>query len=100
VPRQAVDAWAAFPERPDHWCHPSVDTRERRPRAERLLALTGRAPDSLVSWLEALVDSHTPDSSIAAIRVAGLIAVADAKALMDLGAAAIILTETGSWVTP
>jgi len=100
VPREALEAWAAYPERPQNWCHLSIDTRERRPRAERLLATAGRAPDSLARWLEALVEPGNAASSIAAIRVAGIIAETDATKSSELTRAAIVLTDRGTWVAP
>ena len=59
--------WSKCPTRPNAWVHQSVETRERRPRAERLLAPTG--PAGLAVWLERLADSG-PEGSAYAIRAA------------------------------
>ena len=76
--RETLSIWAAYPGRPRAWCHPSVETRERRLRAERLVG--GRGEATVSRWLEALAADGTPGASKAAIQAA-------AGAVRDLPAA-------------
>jgi superfamily II DNA or RNA helicase len=100
LPREALEMWAAYSGRPQGWCHPSVGTRERRPRAERLLAAAGREASSLSGWLEALVQDQTSVASVAAVCAAGVIVKADPSWLPELRRSHIILTQNGTWVAP
>ena len=68
LPEEAVRAWEGYEGRPMNWLHSSANTRERRPRAERLAG-----PDQVAdyrAWLEALTQDHTPAASVAALKVA------------------------------
>ena len=96
-----VDAWASHPGRPAEWCHPGTNTRERYPRAARLLGSAGKSPEHIAAWLEALVVDGTPEASVAALKIA-------AKLLEELAAdearkvvgAAIVLTEDLGFTFP
>ena len=92
--RDTVDTWAAYPGRPEQWCHPSVNTRERYPRALRLREAAGCGAEDIVFWLEALVADGTYVASIAALNTAARVLKEDSRDLAE-GArrASIILTE-------
>lgn len=72
VSREAVEKWGALPSRPKDWCHPSVETRERRPRIERLRGLAGATHYSFPVWLNALAKADTVEASREALLVAEL----------------------------
>ena len=68
--RTAVEVWSSYPGRPVEWCHPSVNTRERYPRALRLVEASDSTAEGLKAWLEALVVDGSPEASIAALKTA------------------------------
>lgn len=93
TPRLALDAWALAPGRPVDWCHPSVETRERRARVEKLMEgkIWAATP---ASWLKILVGPGTPLASIAAIHVAALLLEVDRDGWRpDVEKADIVLTS-------
>ena len=101
VSRHALQAWASAPSRPVDWAHSSVETRDRRPRVERLLAAVGRSASSLSVWLEQLVQERTPGASIAALRVINLVLdglTVDQR--QELERAPVVLTADGTFVAP
>lgn len=100
LPTEALLEWASYPNRPKNWCHLTVDSRERRPRAERLLGLTGRSPSSLLRWLESLAADGTPEASITALRTASLVLQSDANTRRDIQASSIVLTNQGTLEAP
>jgi superfamily II DNA or RNA helicase len=69
IPRHILDLWSSNTARPVDWCHPSVETRERRPRVERLMQGTF-FHETVAQWLKAIVGDATPDQSKAALHVA------------------------------
>jgi superfamily II DNA or RNA helicase len=92
--REALQLWSESPDRPLDWAHPSVETRERRPRVERLLAGAGRPPASWSTWLGQLVTEHSAQGSIIALRIAGELyehLTGDQK--RDLARSEIVLTD-------
>lgn len=99
--REALQMWASSPTRPLDWCHPSVETRERRPRVERLLAAVGRSASSWSVWLGQLVHANDPEGSIAALRVASrVLDQLTPEQRRDLDRAQIVLTAEGQLVSP
>ena len=92
VPVEILEQWAAF--RPSRgWCHPSVETRERRPRADRLIDLgRGRRAD-LTEWLEALVSKPTLPASRHAILVAAACCDAELSPRAQILRARIAMTD-------
>lgn len=71
IPRSVLDLWAAQPGRPAAWCHPTVENRERRSRAERLIEAVEGSVSTIPEWLHALiVDPSRPTSYPPSIRVA------------------------------
>lgn len=100
LPREALLLWAADPTRPVNWSHISLETRERRPRVERILALAGRNPTTLQHWLEALVEEQSVEASLTATKIAAIIAVVNPSHKSIIEAAKILLTDKGALVTP
>jgi superfamily II DNA or RNA helicase len=100
VSTDALMLWASYPARPTDWCHPSVETRTRRLRAERLMSAAGRNAASLEEWLEALVKDKTPAASAVAIRVAASVVEADANMKWGVERAKIVLSADGELVEP
>ena len=108
VPLEALELWSSFDFRPHSWVHASVETRERRPRAERLLeAAQGHRDDGLSpiatyrEWLEALASPRTAEASAAALKVAELLK--DRLSPIDFDevrSASIVLTTDGRLVVP
>lgn len=97
---EVLDSWAEYPDRPRAWSHRSVETRERRFRAERLIEAGGGAVESLDVWLEALTERRTPQASVAALHVGSIIARIDSTRLSEVRDAAILLTADGDFVRP
>ncbi|HEV2361596.1 MAG TPA: DEAD/DEAH box helicase family protein [Acidimicrobiales bacterium] len=91
-----LDAWSEYPGRPVDWVHPSAETRERRPRVERLLG-PASVPATLATWLEALVEDGSAAASIFALRLASRIARDDPRRLEEVREAKIVLTEDRKW---
>ena len=101
TPRAALDEWASYAGRPVAWAHASVETRERRPRVERLLGPTRIA--DYTEWLEALVVDRSAAASIAALRTLGKCLSSLTLNRRDEEAAKrarIVLTADGALVAP
>jgi superfamily II DNA or RNA helicase len=80
VSAEALELWCSYDFRPHRWVHKSADTRERRPRAERLLEASrdgsGEAESPIATyreWLEALAAPASAEASAAALAVAELL---------------------------
>ncbi|MFC7673270.1 DEAD/DEAH box helicase [Mycolicibacterium sp. GCM10028919] len=108
VPKVALDLWSTFDFRPHRWVHASVETRERRPRVERLLEASRDGRNDEVppvatyrEWLEALASPSTPKASAAALQVAellkGQLSPIDFE---EIRSAQIVLTTSGNLVPP
>jgi hypothetical protein len=95
--RDALDEWAHYPQRPADWCHPTIETRDRRPRAERLLEQAGGLIEDLSTWLEALAEDNAHDGSIAALRTARRVLEADANTKSEILASRILYTSSDSF---
>jgi len=100
VPRGILDDWARTPGRPANWCHPSVETRERRPRAETLIELGGGSVARTRDWLKALVDSVTPEASAGAVIVAASLHRSEPGFRDKIRLSDIVLTKDGELVGP
>ena len=99
VTSEALAAWAAYEGRPTDWCHPSVETRERRPRVNRL------KEDECAGyreWLEALSNSDgTAAASLSAMRTAAIILAQCTPAeRAEVLKSRIVLTSDGELVAP
>jgi len=105
--KEALDLWTSFDFRPHRWVHSSAETRERRPRVERLLeAAKGQDTQnpSIAThrqWLEALAAPGSVEASAAALCVAELLR--DQLSPMDFAdvrCARILLSTSGELVAP
>lgn len=92
--------WASHPDRPAAWCHHSVQTRERRARAERILSAADLHPASVREWLEALVEDGSPEASVLAIRIVADMRRDQSKFAEEAAKARILLTESDGLVAP
>lgn len=90
IPSDALDIWASVPGRSSDWCHSSVDGRDRRPRAERILARPVATHDE---WLAALLAVGTVEASIAAVRILERLQLNELTRRTPA-----VLTADGSWV--
>ena len=101
LPQGAIEAWGAYPGRPNDWVHFSVDRSEnRRSRVERLLSYNLRSNVTVGTWLTALVADASVPSSAAAIVAAGAIAAVSSMLLPFIQLSPIVMTETEEWVKP
>lgn len=108
VSKEALDLWCSYHFRPHRWVHKSVETRERRPRAERLLeaARDGDGDhDSPIAtyreWLEALAAPASVEASAAALAVAELLkGQLSPMDFDDVRSARIVLSNSGQLVAP
>ena len=97
VSREAMELFASIPGVSPDWAHPSLLTRERRPRIERLLEEHHEGPANWSRFMRAAVVAATPEASLAALRL-GLHLAADGEGGWRLGPC--LLTEAGRWVRP
>jgi superfamily II DNA or RNA helicase len=108
VPKEALDLWSSFDFRPHQWVHRAVETRERRPRVERLLEASreGRSDElspvaTFREWLEALAGAADAEASAAALTVAELLKEQLSPIdFEEVRSAAIVLTTSGQLVPP
>jgi superfamily II DNA or RNA helicase len=105
--REALALWAEHPGRPKNWLHASVEVSGlRRGKVNHVLAEAGVEPETVVTWLEALVEDRTPEASATAIRIVAHLdelAAEDGSFRMVAGEvrkAEIVLTENGDFVAP
>ena len=96
--RSLVEQWSGHPSRPTGWCHPSVETRERRPRVERLLE--PRIATPIQEWLEVLVREGDVRASAAALNLAAAIVVRFPDRRDDVTAARIVISLEGKLFPP
>lgn len=99
LPRWSVEAWAESPGAPTDWCHPSVERRDRRARAEMYMQGQGRVATP-VEWLEALVEDGTPEQSTAAVLLAAALLRDKPELRATVEEARILLAADGSLVEP
>lgn len=96
VSREALDLWHATPGRPTDWAHPSIETRERRPRVDMYMDNTGAEPESIETWLEALLNRDAKAGSAQAILCAAeALGAEDGTYDRAIRRARILLTEDG-----
>ncbi|WP_395312116.1 DEAD/DEAH box helicase family protein [Mycobacterium sp. AMU20-3851] len=106
IPADALEQWCSYDFRPHGWVHSSADTRERRPRVERLLEAAYEGSDqtpvaTYTEWLEALAGAGTPDTSAAALAVAELLKPQlSPYDFAEVKTARIVLTQTGELAAP
>ena len=101
LPKTALDIWASCPGRPENWCHPSLETRTRRLRVERLVLAGKRSASSLQDWLEVLVQNPSASASSSALRAAAaILADKDPLKRIEIERTRITLTADGRLVPP
>ncbi|MFD8478215.1 DEAD/DEAH box helicase [Kitasatospora sp. NPDC059673] len=109
--KEWLQIWSEYPGRPVDWVHPSVDAAEsktRRGKMNHILETTDRKPESVRSWLEALVADGTPEASCHAIKIlSAMVTQEQARRLPrdfvftpDIRQARIVLTEEHGMVAP
>jgi superfamily II DNA or RNA helicase len=100
IPREALELWSRTPGRPADWAHPSVETRERRPRVDTYMATAATTARPVNDWLEALVRVDRQRGSASALRVAAATLGAEGgKFDEEIRAAQIVPTESKGLVS-
>jgi superfamily II DNA or RNA helicase len=103
--------WSEYPGRPANWIHPSVDGSDsglRRGKMVQIIEAAGKRPESVRTWLEALVADGTPEASCHAIEILSLMARQEQagrfrpgpEMLAEARKARIVLTEEHGMVAP
>ena len=100
IPQEVLEIWSSQPDRPAAWCHPSVETRERRPRAERLHELAKQKTSLLGDWLLALSASDSPAHLAPAIRVAAALFEANEDYKLKIRLSWIVADGDGNRAQP
>jgi superfamily II DNA or RNA helicase len=91
---RALELWADYEGRPRTWVHRDAETTNRRPRVERLVPTKNHRTHG--EWLEALAADRTPAGSMAAVRVAAVVAGESKPSIVrQINAARIVLTDAG-----
>ncbi|MFD9060133.1 DEAD/DEAH box helicase family protein [Kitasatospora purpeofusca] len=109
--KEWVRIWSEYPGRPKDWIHPSVDVTDsplRRGKMNHILDESGQKPESVTTWLEALVGDGTAEASCHAIEILSSMVLTDQSRRLrgdsDITAAArrarIVLTEEHGMVAP
>lgn len=99
--REILEVWAACANRPDNWCHPSLETRTRRLRVERLVLSEDGSAATVREWLEALVEAKSVESSADALGVAAAVhETKDYAKRNEILQARILLTSRDELVAP
>ncbi|WP_033355259.1 DEAD/DEAH box helicase [Kitasatospora aureofaciens] len=103
--------WSEYPGRPANWIHSSVDAADsplRRGKMNHILEVAGKRPESVRTWLEALVADGTPEASCHAIEIlSGMVLKdqagrlgRDSETTAEARKARIVLTEDHGMVAP
>ncbi len=101
-----LSLWSEYTGRPSNWVHPSVDAAvlRRGKMAHILEAAPSCRPESVVAWLEALVQDGSAEASKAALRVLSRLLThdlaGDPRLIADAKSARIVLTSRGKFVAP
>jgi superfamily II DNA or RNA helicase len=93
--------WHDCPGRPSNWLHPSVEADSLRSgKVEHILNAIGHERAEVRQWLEALVESGTPESSAVAIRILADMIEQESPHAAEARKARIVLTEEHGLVAP
>ena len=93
--------WAEYKGRPTGWVHHSVDANAlRHGKVERILAAAKMKPETVRSWLEALVADGTAVASATAIRILSELINKKSPLCEEARTARIVLTEAHGLVAP
>ncbi|MEE1739545.1 DEAD/DEAH box helicase [Streptomyces sp. BE147] len=91
--------WNAYPGRPTHWIHPSVEAAEfRAGKVGHVLDETRQGRATVREWLEALVADGTAEASAVAIRILAAMIREASPFAAEARAARIVLTEESGMV--
>ncbi|MFB9734479.1 MULTISPECIES: DEAD/DEAH box helicase [Streptomyces] len=103
-PRKAgrwLRMWHECPGRPTGWLHPSAEADVLRAgKVEHILGAAGHERAQVREWLEALVESGSPQASAAAIRIVADMIERESPLAEDARRARIVLTEEHGLVAP
>lgn len=78
------------------WVHPSVETRERRPRADRL----GTPKGSFARWLVDIASARTPAACRRALELIERVGIGNPETELQIRSAAFVLTSEKTMVCP
>lgn len=106
ISHPTLKLWAEYEGRPKDWLHHSVDAlRLRRGKLSHILdAVPAKNPESICTWLEALVTDESVEASKAALRVLDRLVHADLTGnpalIAEAKSARILLTSEGKLIAP
>ncbi|WUK93395.1 DEAD/DEAH box helicase [Streptomyces sp. NBC_00358] len=93
--------WNECPGRPSNWLHPSVEADALRSgKVEHIIGAAGHERTGVREWLEALVESGTPEASAVAVRILADMIETHSPFAEEARKAHIVLTEEHGLVAP
>jgi superfamily II DNA or RNA helicase len=93
--------WNECPGRPSNWLHPSVEADALRSgKVEHIIGAAGHERAGVREWLEALVESGTPEASGVAVRILADMIEVESPYAEEARKAHIVLTEEHGLVAP
>ncbi|MCL6299692.1 DEAD/DEAH box helicase family protein [Streptomyces kronopolitis] len=93
--------WHECPGRPSNWLHPSAEADALRSgKVEHIISAAGHERTDVRSWLEALVESGTPEASAMAVRILADMIENRSPYAEEARKAHIVLTEEHGLVAP
>ncbi|MFF3154726.1 DEAD/DEAH box helicase [Streptomyces sp. NPDC057910] len=93
--------WHECPGRPSDWLHPSVEADTLRSgKVEHIIGAAGHGRSDVREWLEALVESGTPEASAVAVRILADMIENRSPHAEEARRAQIVLTEEHGLVAP
>ncbi|GAA0615938.1 hypothetical protein GCM10010394_52500 [Streptomyces crystallinus] len=93
--------WHDCPERPSNWLHPSAEADALRSgKVEHIITAAGHERADVRQWLEALVESGTPEASAVAVRILADMIENRSPYAEEARKAHIVLTEEHGLVAP
>ncbi|MFI2237926.1 sacsin N-terminal ATP-binding-like domain-containing protein [Streptomyces chrestomyceticus] len=93
--------WHECPGRPSNWLHPSAEADALRSgKVEHIISAAGHERTDVREWLEALVESGTPEASATAVRILADMIENRSSYAEEARKAHIVLTEEHGLVAP
>ncbi|MER7677694.1 DEAD/DEAH box helicase [Streptomyces sp. NPDC096934] len=93
--------WNQCPGRPSNWLHPSVEADALRSgKVEHIIGAAGHERTDVREWLEALVESKTPEASTVAVRILANMIETRSPYAEEARKSHIVLTEEHGLVAP
>ncbi|WP_414932508.1 sacsin N-terminal ATP-binding-like domain-containing protein [Streptomyces chrestomyceticus] len=93
--------WHECPGRPSNWLHPSAEADTLRSgKVEHIISAAGHERADVREWLEALVESGTPEASATAVRILADMIENRSSYAEEARKAHIVLTEEHGLVAP